>query len=63
MGLSDGKVLGAVLGNVYGITLRVDVGTYLVSLDRYFDGSNDGKLEVLLLGGSLDSTDGKHRIY
>ena len=28
-------------------------------MDRSFDGSNDGKLEGLLLGGSLVSNDGK----
>ena len=28
-------------------------------MDRYFDGSNDGKLEGLLLGDSLGSTHSK----
>ena len=30
-------------------TLAIDVGTELGSLDGLFDGSNDGKLEVLLI--------------
>ena len=39
--------------------LLVILGTYLVSLDGSLDGSDDGKLEVLLIGGSLGSTYGK----
>ena len=37
----------------------IDVGIELDSLDVFFDGSNDGKLEALFLGGSLVYTDGK----
>ena len=59
LGLSGGKVLGTILGNVYVIILGMDVGTELVSLDGLFDGSNDGKLERLFLGDSLEYTDGK----
>ena len=39
-----GKVLGTILRNIEGITLGVDVGTKLISLDGYFNVSNDGKL-------------------
>ena len=48
-----------ILGDVYGITVRLDVGTYLVSFDGSFDGSTDDKLEGLLIGGSFVYTDGK----
>ena len=51
LGLSYGKVIGTILINLGGITLGVDVGTYLGSLDESFDGSNGGKLERLFLGG------------
>ena len=47
------------LVNVDGITLGIDVGTYLGSLDRSFDGYNYGKLECLLLGDSLGYIDDK----
>ena len=50
MGISYGKVLGTILGNVDGITFAIDVVTELVSLDVYFDGSNDDKLEGSFLG-------------
>ena len=33
---TDVKVLGTILGNVYGITLEIDVGTYMGSLNGYF---------------------------
>ena len=56
---TDSKVLGTLLENVDGITLRLDVGTELGYLYGPFDGSNDGKLEGLLIGESLGSTDGK----
>ena len=56
---TDGKVLANITGNVDGITLLLDVGTELSSLDGSFDGSNDGKPEVVLLGSSLVSTDGE----
>ena len=52
-------MLSTILGNVYGITLGLDIGTELVFLHGSFDGSNDDKLEFLLLGESLGSTDGK----
>ena len=38
MGLSDGKVLVTILGNVYRIILSIDVGTELGYLDGSFDG-------------------------
>ena len=59
LGLSDGIVLGNIVRNVGGITIELNDGTYMVSLDGYFDGSNDGKLEVLFIGESLVSTGGK----
>ena len=43
-------MIGTILGNLDEITLRIDVGTKLGYLNGSFDGSNDGKLEVLLLG-------------
>ena len=54
-----GKFLGTVLGNVYWITLVIDVGTDLVSLNGYLGGSNDGKLEGLFPGVKIRSTDSK----
>ena len=42
--LSKGKVLCTILGDVYGITRGLVVGTELVSLGGSFDGSNDGKI-------------------
>ena len=45
LGSTDGKVLGTKIGNVYGITLELDIGTDLGSLDGYFDASNDGNIE------------------
>ena len=59
MGISDGKVLGTILVNVYGIAVGIDVRTELESLDGSIDGSNDVKLEILLLGDSLESPDSK----
>ena len=56
---TDGKLLGTILGNVDGIILIMDVRPELSSLDISFDGSNDVKLEGLLHGDSLVSTDGK----
>ena len=53
LGLFDGKGLGIIPGNVDGITLGIDVGAEIVSLDGSFDVSNDDKLEGLLLGDSL----------
>ena len=57
--ISDGEVIDTILGNVDGITLGIGVGTELGSLDGSSDVSNDGKLGVLLLVGSLVSTDDK----
>ena len=59
LGLYGDKVRGTILVDVDGITLVLDVGIVLVYLDGSFDGYNDGKLEVLLLGGSLGSNDAK----
>ena len=42
---TDGKAMSTNLGDVYEITLGLDVGTELGALDGYFDGYNDGKLE------------------
>ena len=52
------KVLGNILGDIDVITLGLDVGTELGCLDRNYDGSNNGKLEGLFIGGSLGSTVG-----
>ena len=59
LGLFHGKSIGTILGNVDVITLGLDVGTYLDSLDGSFDGSNYSKIWVLLIVDSLGSTDGK----
>ena len=56
---TDGKLLVTILGNVYGITLGIDVETDLGSLDGSFDRSNDSNIEGLLLGDSMGCTDGK----
>ena len=40
LGFSCGKVLGAILVNIDGITIELDVGTELGSLDESFDGYN-----------------------
>ena len=53
LGSTDGKWFDSILGNLHGITLVVDVGTDLVYIYVSFDGSNDKKLEGLLLGDSL----------
>ena len=55
----DGRFLGNILGNVYIITLGLVVGTNMVYLDGSFDGSDDGKLEVLFKIYSLGFTDNK----
>ena len=59
LGLSDGEVLGTILGNVDGITLGIGVGTELAPLDGSFGGSNDDNLEGLLLENLLVYTGGK----
>ena len=63
MGLSDVKAIGAILGDVYGITIGIDVGTELVSLDGPFDGSNYCKLEGLFIEESLGSTSIKVLVF
>ena len=40
-GLSDGEVLGNIIGNVDLITHGLGVGIELGSFDRFFGGSND----------------------
>ena len=52
-------MLGTIPVNVDGTTLGLDVGTYPGSLNLSLNGSNYGKLEVLLVGGSLVYTGGK----
>ena len=54
-----GKLLITIIGNVDGITLDIDIGTELGFLHGSFDGSNDIKLEGLLLGVLLGSTNYK----
>ena len=49
LGSTDGKVLVTILGNVSGITLRIDAETVLGYLYGSFDGYNHGKLELLLI--------------
>ena len=46
---NDGKVLRTTLGNVDGITLGLDVGSNMGSLDGSFDDYNFGKLDGLFL--------------
>ena len=43
-------MLGNLLVNVYGITVRIDIGTELGSLDGSFHVSNDVNVVVLLHG-------------
>ena len=54
-------MLDTILGNVDGITIGIDVATDLGSLHISLDGYDDCKLEGLLLGDSLEYTDGKVR--
>ena len=56
---TDVKLIGSIFENVDGITLGLDVGTDIGSIDRPFDISNDGKLEGLFIGDSLVFTGGK----
>ena len=58
MGLSGGKWIETILGNVDGITLGIDFVTEQGSSEEYFDVCNNGNLEGLLIGSSLGSTDG-----
>ena len=59
LGSSNVEFLGGILGYVNGIIIDLDVETDTGSLDSFFDLSNYGKLEGLLLGGSLGSCDSK----
>ena len=52
-------MIGAIPVNVDEITLGLDIGTVVISLDGSFDSSNNGKLEGLFLGDSMGFTDGK----
>ena len=56
LGYTDGKVLGTILGNAYLITLGIDVGTELDSLDVSFYCSNVGKIEGGFIRDSIIST-------
>ena len=44
-------MIGNILGNLYVITIGIDVATEMGSLDGYFDGCTDSKLEGILIGG------------
>ena len=57
--LSGGKVLGTIPGNVYGITLGLDVGTELSLFIYPFMVLMMVNLEGLLLGDSLEYTHSK----
>ena len=46
-------------GNLDGITLGLNVGTELGSLDGFFDGSNDFKHDKIVVEDSPGYTDGK----
>ena len=63
LGYTDSKLIGTIVGNIYKITLGIDVGTELVYLDGSFDGSNDGNIEGLLINKVLVSTGGKKLGY
>ena len=56
LGISGDKVLGNILGNMYGITLGIDIETWVVSINGSFDFSNDSKFEGLLLWDYLGYT-------
>ena len=59
LGLSYGKVIDTILGNLDGVILRIDDETNLVYLDESFDDYNESKVEGLFREGSFLSTDGK----
>ena len=59
LGSTDGEVIGTILGDKDVIPLELDIGTYMGSIDGPFDGSDDRKVEIIFLGDSLGSTDGK----
>ena len=46
---TNGKVFSTIIGNVDGINLWNEFGTYIGSLDKSLDGSNDGTIKKLLL--------------
>ena len=50
LGYTNDNNIGTILIDVYGITLGIDVGPKLVSLDESFDGSNYGNIEGILIG-------------
>ena len=52
-------MIGNIIGNLYVITLGLEIEIELVSLDGSFDGSNNGILERLFLGDSLGYIYGK----
>ena len=49
LGLSSGKVIGAILVNIDITTLGLDIGTDLGSLYGSFDGTNDDKFEGIFI--------------
>ena len=58
LGTDDCIILGSTtLGDADRNTIRIDEGTYLVSLDGSFDGSNEGKPVGLLFGEALGLDD------
>ena len=56
---TDGKVLIIILVNIDIITIWIDVGTDMGSLDGPIYGSNDSNLEGILILNLLWCTDGK----
>ena len=63
LGSTDGNVIRTILGYIDGITLELSVRIELDSLDGSFDGSKNGYLQELWIGGSLGSTHGKVLVY
>ena len=59
LGYTDVKSIGVIPWNVYVTTLGIYFGTDLGSLCESFDGSNDVRIEGLLLGDSLGYNYGK----
>ena len=59
LGFIDGKLLGTIFGDVDGITHGLDVGTELCPSDGSFEGSNDGKFEIIIILGIFRYTDSK----
>ena len=50
---TDDEVIGTILRYVDVITIVIDIGSELRSLDQSFDGSNDEELEGLFLVDSM----------